>query len=129
VNRSPAGDILRAINLAAAFALELCMLAAFGYWGSVLPAALPWRIGTCVAVPLAVAATWAVLAAPCSAHRLPPPWLTLLKVALFALAALALAAAGRRGLGALLFGTALANLALAMAWKQVGVTGARVPAP
>jgi hypothetical protein len=127
VDWSLAGTASRAMNLAGAFVLELCMLAAYGYWGFTLRTALVWRIAASIGVLLVVATTWAVLAAPRSIRRLQQPWLILLKLALFALAALALALTGRRVAGALLFGMASVNLALALLWKQVGVAGAHRP--
>jgi len=118
VNTPPHANGLRALNLAAAFLLELGLLAACGYWGFTLPATLPWRILAGAGAPLAVIGIWARLAAPRSTRRLPQPWLTVLKLMLFALASLALWRAGRPGWGALLLAAAVINLALGFLWKQ-----------
>jgi hypothetical protein len=98
-----------AANAALRFLLELCMLAAFAYWGSRATTTTPANVAIAIAAPLAAAATWGAFLAPRSKTRLPEPRRIPLEVALFGLAAAALAAAGVPGL-AIAFGiTAAVN--------------------
>ena len=57
-------ELLKNINLALAFLLELCMLAALGYWGFTLDQGLAIRVGAGLGVPLLAAVIWGVLMAP-----------------------------------------------------------------
>ena len=50
--------VLKYANLALAFFLELCALAALGYWGFVTGEGLPARIGLGVGAPLLAAVLW-----------------------------------------------------------------------
>ncbi|CDP50176.1 hypothetical protein [Devosia sp. DBB001] len=111
-------DIVKGGNLLVAFLVELAMLAAFVVWALSLEQAgwLKWVIAV-VAVVLAATA-WGIFAAPKSGTRLGEPWLTVFKVALFALAALALHAAGQTEWGVALGVVAAANLVLMHAWGQ-----------
>lgn len=112
-------DLLKGANLALAFALELAMLAAFAIWSLSLDSAWWIRWGLAAVLVAAVIGVWAVWAAPNSATRLGEPALTLLKIALFGLAALALLAARQTGWGAAFALLAAANLLLAWAWGQL----------
>ncbi|GGF13727.1 hypothetical protein GCM10011321_02130 [Youhaiella tibetensis] len=111
-------DILKGGNLLVAFVAELAMLAAFVVWALGLDQAgwLKWLIAV---VAVVVAATaWGIFAAPKSGMRLGEPWLTVFKVAMFALAVLALQAAGRTEWAVVLGVVAAANLVLMHAWGQ-----------
>jgi Protein of unknown function (DUF2568) len=107
-----------AINAACAFGLELCMLAAYGYWGFRLSqtAWVAWLCG--LVAPLIATLFWALFAAPRSATRLTLPWLVLFEWAMFALAAGALHASGRTRLATGLLLAATVNLALAGYWHM-----------
>jgi hypothetical protein len=56
--------VLKYANLALAFLLELCALAALGYWGFVTGGGLPAKIGLGVGVPLLAAVLWGVFESP-----------------------------------------------------------------
>ena len=114
-------NLLRLANLAIAFGLELCMLAALAVWGAALDVARPWDIVAAVAAVAAAVTAWGVLAAPKSTRRLAQPWLTGFKLAMFGIGSLALVHAGHPGWAALLIAAAAINLGLALAWKQSGV--------
>lgn len=106
------------LNLVLSFLLELCMLAAFGYWGFTLsqPVWLKFVLG--LGVPVLAIAGWGQLLAPKSERRLPQPWLLLAKAVMFGLAVLALYNAGQPNL-AIVFGILVAlNLTLGQVWKQ-----------
>ena len=111
-------ELIKLGNMGLRFVLELCLLLIVGSWG--------WRTGetTLMKVLLGmgslvlVAAVWGVLLAPKSATRLPAPWLLLLEIVLFGLAAGALVRVGRPNL-AIAFGLIyLLNKVLMLLWRQ-----------
>jgi hypothetical protein len=108
---------IRSINLAAAFLLELCMLAALGYWG--FSAVQGWpRFALGLAAPLLAAVLWGMFLAPRAARPLDATLTFWLKGAVLGLGAAALAAAGRPRLAA---GFALAvalNMLLLWLWRE-----------
>jgi hypothetical protein len=111
-------ELLKMINLALMFLLELCMLAALGYWGFTLAQGLAVRAGVGLGVPLLVAVVWGVLLAPKASNPLPEPWHLLLELLIFGLAIAALYAAGQPRL-ALAFGIVYAiNVGLRYAWGR-----------
>jgi hypothetical protein len=84
---------VKAANLALKFALELAALAAFAYWGTTLGgAAVP--VFAAVAAPLAMIVLWGTFAAPHAQRRLSRTIRIPFELAVFALAAGALLAAG-----------------------------------
>jgi hypothetical protein len=99
-------------NAVLRFALELCMLAAFAYWGSRATGSTAANVVVAIAAPLAAVAVWGRFMAPRSPHRLPEPRRIPLEIVLFGLATAALAAAGEPGF-AIAFGvTAAVNTTL-----------------
>jgi hypothetical protein len=110
--------ILKAANLALAFFLELCMLAAFGYWGFTIvePTLLKFLLG--LGVPALAIVVWGWLLAPKSERRLHQPWLLITKIIIFGLAAAALYFAGQVIWAVVLGGLAAVNLGLGQVWKQ-----------
>jgi len=87
--------MLKFIQLALAFALELAMLAAFAYWGFHTGGSALARLLLGIGVPLLVAVIWGVFMAPKSTRRLQGAAYLAVKVVLFGLAAVALVAAGQ----------------------------------
>ena len=112
-------NIVKGANLALAFALELAMLAAYAIWALSLDFNGWLRWGLAVVLVAAAVAVWAMWAAPNSGTRLGEPALTVLKLVLFALAALALLLARQPGWSAAFAAAAVINLALAWAWGQL----------
>jgi hypothetical protein len=114
-------DLLKLLNLALAFALELVMLAAFGIFAfAVLPDSW-WRFVLATAQIGVAIVLWARWAAPKSATRLPMPRRALFKVVMLESGAIALALAGEP-VGAAVVGAAvILNLTLAWLWGQEGV--------
>src|SRR4051812_44006000 len=101
-----------AVNEAIRFVLELCMLAAFAYWGANTSDSTILNVVIAILSPLAAATVWGTWCAPRSERRLPATQRVPLELALFALAAAALAAAGSTTL-AIVFAAAVAlNTAL-----------------
>ena len=110
--------VLKYANLALAFFLELCALAALGYWGFVTGEGLPARIGLGVGAPLLAAVLWGAFESPRAPLPLPEPWHLLFALAFFGCAAAALYAAGHARI-ALTFALAvILNLVLAYVWGQ-----------
>jgi Na+-transporting NADH:ubiquinone oxidoreductase subunit NqrE len=109
---------LKVINMALAFFLELCLLAAFFYWGVQTGNGLALQIILGIGAPLVVAIIWGMLLAPKAARRLRGAPYLLLKYLLFGLAALALAAVGQTVTGVVLFAAALLNQTLLHLWES-----------
>jgi hypothetical protein len=111
-------DLLKNINLALAFLLELCMLAALGYWGFTLDQGLAIRLIAGLGLPVLAAIVWGVFMAPRASHRLQGPAYLILGLVIFGLAIAALYAAGRPGLALAFAIVYLINLVLRYAWGQ-----------
>jgi len=86
--------VLEGANAALRFALELCALAALGYWGfrASNDTLAEWALG--LGAPLAFALIWGALVAPKAPYRLQDPARLVVETAVLAAAVLALAAAG-----------------------------------
>jgi hypothetical protein len=103
---------VKTANEALRFLLELCMLAAFAYWGANTTDSTAAHILLAISAPLAAATIWGIWCAPRSQRRLPPRRRIPLELALFALAALALVAAGATTLAIVFAVIAALNTAL-----------------
>jgi Protein of unknown function (DUF2568) len=108
----------KSANLGLSFLLELCALAALAYWGFQVSNGPVVAVVLGIGAPLLTALIWGRFAAPASRTRLPMPWLLILKVVIFALAAAALAGAGQPGLAGVFAVVVVINLALAQLWGQ-----------
>ena len=110
--------MLRSLNAALMFLLELGMLAGFGAYGlaSGKPSGARWVLG--LGLPLVAVALWSYWAAPRSTHRLAGASLVAFRLVLFELAALAVQRAVSTRLGICFAVVALLNQALALIWKQ-----------
>jgi len=87
-------QLLRFANLALRFLLELCALAALGYWGFQAGHSLAVRIGLAIGAPLLAALVWGTFIAP-KASIPAPTWLWLvLQAVIFGCAAAGLVASG-----------------------------------
>ncbi len=106
------------LNLALAFVLELCALAALSLWGAhtgELAAGSLVAVVLAAAAPLLAVAVWGTLVAPKAAIALPAGTKLVLACLIFAAAAAGLAAAGSPDLGIALFAAfALNRAALAL---------------
>ena len=106
---------LALLNLGIRFVLELCLLAAVGYWGFQLDNAWPIRIVAGIGLPLLVAVIWGTFTSPKAPYLLQEPWRFGLEIVLFGLAAAALLATNHTTLGIILGMTFLINRVLLMA--------------
>jgi Protein of unknown function (DUF2568) len=109
--------MLKTSNLALKFLLELAAFAALAYWGTTVGEG-DTPILVAIAAPALATALWARYAAPRSAHRLPRSARVPFELAVFALAAGALLAAGSAWAAAVFAALAGANAALLAAWDQ-----------
>lgn len=89
---------MKPVNDILFFAVEMAVLVAFGMWGWHVGSG-PWRFVLAVMAPVVFAVAWGVLAAPNSTRTLPDPALAVFQLGAFLLAAVALWAIGRTGLG------------------------------
>ncbi len=110
--------LLKALNAGIAFALELAMLAAFGYWGYWFGGALWLKWLLAIAIPVLAAAGWGLFFAPRSTKRLPLLPGALLSLGLFLLSAAALYFANQVGWALGLAIIAIANRVLVLLWRQ-----------
>lgn len=108
---------VKAVNLGVRFVLELCVLAAFGYWGW-QSAEGGWRWLWVVLLPVAGATVWGRWVAPKASRRLSDPSRLGVEIVLFGAAVLALVTAGRPELGLILAALLMVNTALAVVWDQ-----------
>lgn len=105
-----ATNAIRATNDGLAFMLELTVLAALAWWGIATGDNLVVKIVLGIAGPAVVVLVWARWLAPRSDHRINHPWLLIVKVAVFAAAALAPTAIGHPLVGAGIGAAAALNL-------------------
>ena len=113
--------IVKSANLALSFLLELCMLAALGYWGYKTGDGGFLQIALWIGAPLLVAIVWGILLAPASSRRLREPFHTLLEWVIFGLAFLALYATGQTVLTGIFVAIYAVNFILRSIWKQQGL--------
>jgi Protein of unknown function (DUF2568) len=99
------------------FVLELAAFAALGYWGANAAGGAPGVV-LAIAAPAIAIALWALFAAPRSDRRLPLATRVPLELAVFAVAALALAAADAPTAAIVFAAVALVNAALLSVWRQ-----------
>ena len=104
---------IKLANLALRFLLELCALAALGYWGFQTGQSLSVKIGLAIGVPLLAAVVWGTFISPRATVRM-PTWVWLvLQAAVFGCAAAGLAATGQRTLaGVFVLAVAINSLLL-----------------
>ena len=110
-------SLMKLLNLALAFILELCALAALGYWGLRIGTGIE-KIILAVGLPVMFAIIWGIAIAPKSVLRLPRQLSFILGVALLLLTAGLLAAAGATVLAVAFAIIILLNAALRYIWHQ-----------
>jgi hypothetical protein len=111
-------NTLKLANLALRFVLELCLLAALGYWGYAVGGTLAVSILLAVMIVVGTAVVWGVLLSPKRAVQWPAAARLVLEVALFGLAVAALAGTGHPALAAALGVVYVINKGLTLGWKQ-----------
>ncbi len=111
-------NIIKAGNLGVRFLLELCMLAALGYWGFHTARSLIGKIGLGIGIPLGVAVVWGVFLAPASSMRLEGPLYLVLEVVIFGTTAAALYTTDHPSLAGAFVLIAVLNKVLMVIWGQ-----------
>lgn len=110
--------MLKMLNLALRFILELLALAALGYWGFSTGAGWALKLLLGLGVPLAAAVVWGAFIAP-KAHYPPvKPVRLLLEALVFGSAAAGLALAGQPTLGLTFAAVVIVHELLRWLWKQ-----------
>lgn len=110
--------VLKGINTAFSFVLEMTMLAAFGYWGYATGASPLARWGLAIGLPLAVVVAWGAFFAPKARWRLSIWPGVLLSLGLFLLAAAALFHVQKPMAATMLAIGALMNRVLVLLWHE-----------
>lgn len=111
-------DVLKMVNLALRFLLELCMLAAVGYWGFKSQSTWLMKILLGIGLPLLIAVLWGTFLAPKATRPLTGVSFLVLELVLFASGAVALFASGRPALGWIYIVLLIVNKMLLLIWKQ-----------
>jgi len=110
--------LIKGVNLALRFLLELCALGALGYWGFKTGDGLIAKIILGIGAPLVAVVVWGTFVSPQAPVQLPGLVVLVLQVLVFGSAAAGLAAAGHRTL-ALVFGMIVViNAILMYVWRQ-----------
>src|SRR3954469_3473271 len=108
---------MKSLNLGLRFFLELAMLFAFGFWGfSSFPDPLSRVLG--IGAPLAAAIIWGIFIAPKARRRLPDPGRLTVEIVMFALATVALTAAGAYDVALLFCLLSAVSLFFMLRWNQ-----------
>ena len=110
--------IIKSINLLLRFFLELCVLAAVGYWGFYVGQQLVVRIILGIGLPFLYAVAWGIFLAPAAARRLREPWLLILELVIFGSAIAALYSTAEHRLAGIFGLVYVINKILMYVWKQ-----------
>lgn len=111
-------NALKSINLAVRFLLELCMLAAVGYWGFITHPSWAAKILFGVGLPLLIAVLWGYFMAPRSSHGLSGIPFTIMDFILLGSGAVALYASGQVNLAWIYAVVLVASEVLRLVWNQ-----------
>jgi hypothetical protein len=111
-------ELIKSVNLALRFLLELCALGALGYWGFKTGSTTLTKIGLGLGVPLVAAVVWGVFVSPNAPVQLPGLLVLIFQVLVFGSAAAGLAATGHRTLAGIFALVVVANTLLMYVWGQ-----------
>jgi hypothetical protein len=117
-NRGITMDVLKAINVAVRFLLELCMLAAVGYWGFKTQSGWGMKLMLGIGLPLLIAVIWGLFVAPKAIYPLHGIPHLVLALILLGSGAVALFASGNPTPGWVYTIILIINQVLLMLWKQ-----------
>lgn len=110
-------QILKTLNLLVRFLLELCMLAAVGYWGFKTQSGA-MRMIAGVGLPILLIVIWGLFVAPRALYPASGILHVALSMILLGSGAIALFASGRAALGWLYAIVLVVNQSLLIVWKQ-----------
>ena len=111
-------DILKGLNLLVRFLLELCMLAAVGYWGFRTGSGWVLKVILGIGLPILIAVVWGLFVAPKAMYPLHCAAHLALGFVLLGTGAVALFASGRADLGWVYAIGLLTNQVLTILWKE-----------
>ena len=111
-------DVLKGINLLVRFLLELCLLAAVGYWGFKTQSGWLMKILFGIGLPVLIAVLWGMFIAPRAGYRLSGAPYQILELSLLALGSVALFLSGKPTLGWAYTIILIVNKVLLALWKQ-----------
>ena len=111
-------ELLKILNMAAAFFVEIALLISLGKIGFSLKARLFWQILAALALVGLTIFIWSMWFAPQSPTRLELPWLAVGKFALFGLTSVGLYLTGNKSAAFTLLGVFTLIETLAIAWGQ-----------
>ncbi len=111
-------DVLKALNLLVRFLLELCMLAAVGYWGFKTHSGWAMKIIFGIGLPILIAVIWGVFVAPKATYPLSSIPHLALELILLGSGAAALFLSGKPSLGWAYLVLLIVNEVLLIVWKQ-----------
>jgi Protein of unknown function (DUF2568) len=115
--RGLTGLQVKSANLAVKFLLEIWAVAGFALWGATAASGAA-AVVLAIAAPAAMVAVWGLFAAPRSRRRLAAPARIPLELGVFALAAVALVAAGSTAVAIAFGALAAVNAVLLTAFRQ-----------
>lgn len=110
--------ILQYANLALRFFLELCALAALGYWGFQTGKGILMKIALGIGTPLFVAVIWGIFGSPNALVKLSGILHLFLELMVFGLPVAALLAASKPDLAWIYGFTVIINRLLMFVWGQ-----------
>jgi hypothetical protein len=111
-------DILKGLNLLVRFLLELCMLAAVGYWGFKTQSGWGMKILLGIGLPVLIAVLWGMFMAPRATRPLSGAPRLALELVLFSSGAVALFASGKPALGWAYTIALVAHEVFSAVWRQ-----------
>ncbi|HEU0291564.1 MAG TPA: YrdB family protein [Anaerolineales bacterium] len=111
-------DALKMLNLLVRFLLELCMLAAVGYWGFKTQSGWLMKVLFGIGLPVLIAVLWGLFLAPRATYPLMGASYLTLELILFASGAVTLFASGKPTLGWPYTIILIVNKILLVLWKQ-----------
>jgi len=111
-------SILKTLNLLVRFLLELCMLAAVGYWGFKTQSSLTMKIILGIGLPLLLIVLWSLFVAPRAVYPVQGVSHVVLSLILLGSGAVALFASGKTSLGWIYLIVLILNQILLMVWNQ-----------
>jgi hypothetical protein len=111
-------DLLKGINVTAAFATEIGMYIAYGMWAYSLGHNGLLRWAYSLAIPVVVAVVWGLFAAPQASHRLHGVSLFVLELTLLLLSAALLARTGYKPWAIMLASLSILTQVVSLMLKQ-----------
>lgn len=111
-------ELIKMLNLAVRFLLELGVLIIMGNWGFKIGNNLWMKLLLGIGSPLLFAVVWGTFLAPKSTLRLSQPWLLLVELVIFCLAGWALFSTTKASLTLAFAANYLINKILMILWRQ-----------